>query len=139
MNIIQKAFLSFTEATQINESLFLQKSGSIGLLQQVKLDVFSKAFQDKKELQCIFLLKIYTEQLLEIVILVLLEPLNSLLLSHCWQDEYQAPEYVGYLTRFFFPFLKWPKITIGLDKLHALKHIMRTRYRSIQSAISDMM
>lgn len=81
-----------------------------------------------------FLLNIYTEQLLETVLLVLREPLsNSLLLSHSWQDEYQAPEYASYLTRFFFPFLKWPKITIGLDKLHAQKqkYITRTHYHSI--------
>lgn len=52
-----------------------------------------------------FLLNIYTEQLLETVLLVLREPLsNSLLLSHSWQDEYQAPEYASYLTRFFFSF-----------------------------------
>lgn len=52
-----------------------------------------------------FLLNIYTEQLLETVLLVLREPLsNSLLLSHSWQDEYQTPEYASYLTRFFFSF-----------------------------------
>lgn len=44
----------------------------------------------------------YTEQLLETIPLILLDSLiNSLLLSHCWLDKYQAPEDAGYLTIFF--------------------------------------